>query len=122
MPAVPARALAETFARVEACTRGQLQDAFGRDFRGKPPLAPPYRAAKVTGALFHTQGGLVVDADARVMRAGGGRLPNLFAGGGAARGVSGPGAAGYLAGNGLLTATTLGKLAGRAAARLTQEA
>jgi fumarate reductase flavoprotein subunit len=71
----------------------------------------------VTGALFHTQGGLAVDADARVKKADGGVFPNLFAGGGAARGLSGPGPAGYLAGNGLLTATTLGKLAGRAAAR-----
>lgn len=118
---LPSEALLETLATVEACVKGQLQDAFGRDFRGKPPLVPPYRATKVTGALFHTQGGLVVDGDARVRRARGGRLPNLFAGGGAARGISGAGAAGYMAGNGLLTATTLGKLAGRAAARLTAE-
>ena len=58
----------------------------------------------------------MVDGDARVMKADGTPLPNLFAGGGAARGVSGEGADGYMAGNGLLTATTLGKLAGRAAA------
>lgn len=93
------------------------EDRFGRAF-DKPPLAPPYRAAKVTGALFHTQGGLVVDGDARVLRPDGSAFPNLFAGGGAARGVSGPDATGYIAGNGLLTATTLGKLAGRAAAAL----
>jgi fumarate reductase flavoprotein subunit len=72
---------------------------------------------RVTGALFHTQGGLAVDADARVRRVGGGVFANLFAGGGAARGLSGPDADGYLAGNGLLTATGLGKIAGRAAAR-----
>lgn len=36
-------------------------------------------------------------------------------GGGAARGISGPDASGYLAGNGLLTATTYGRLAGLAA-------
>jgi fumarate reductase flavoprotein subunit len=115
---LPPDALEKTCAAVAACTRGEAVDPFGRDFRGKPPLAAPYRAAKVTGALFHTQGGLAVDLNAQVRKAGGGLLPNLFAGGGAARGVSGPGAAGYLAGNGLLTATTLGKLAGRAAARL----
>ncbi len=73
----------------------------------------------MTGALFHTQGGLAVDADARVRRKGGGVFPNLFAGGGAARGVSGPHANGYIAGNGLLTATTLGKIAGRVAASQT---
>jgi fumarate reductase flavoprotein subunit len=115
---LPREPLERTCAAVAACTRGEAADPFGRDFTGKPPLAPPYRAAKVTGALFHTQGGLRVDAHAQVRKVGGGVLPNLFAGGGAARGVSGPGAAGYLAGNGLLTATTLGKLAGRAAARL----
>ena len=113
---LPADALAATVAQVERLTRGTEADAFGRDFTGKPPLAGPWHAAKVTGALFHTQGGLVVDGDARVLRADGTPLPNLFAGGGAARGISGDGADGYMAGNGLLTATTLGKLAGRAAA------
>ena len=114
---LPAAALAATVAEVEHLTRGEATDAFGRDFTGKPPLAGPWHAAKVTGALFHTQGGLVVDGDARVLQADGTPLPNLFAGGGAARGISGDGADGYMAGNGLLTATTLGKLAGRAAAR-----
>ncbi len=54
----------------------------------------PFHAVKVTGALFHTQGGLAVDASARVKRKGGGRFPNLFAAGGAAAGVSGDSAAG----------------------------
>jgi len=70
--------------------------------------------------LFHTQGGLVVDGDACVRRQDGSRIPNLLAAGGAAAGVSGDTAAGYLSGNGLLTATTLGRLAGRSAARLLQ--
>jgi fumarate reductase flavoprotein subunit len=117
MTGLPADALLATLANVRAMVGG-ASDPFGRDFTGKSVLAAPYRAAKVTGALFHTQGGLVVDADARVLAPDATPLPNLFAGGGAARGISGPGADGYLAGNGLLTATTLGKLAGRAAARL----
>ena len=112
----PAAALAATLAEVDRLTREGGTDAFGRDFAGKPLLAPPYKAAKVTGALFHTQGGLVVDRDARVVKGDGTAFPNLFAGGGAARGISGPDATGYIAGNGLLTATTFGKLAGRAAA------
>ena len=49
---------------------------------------------------------------ARVKRQAGGLFPNLFAAGGAAVGVSGETAAGYLSGNGLLTATVLGRLAG----------
>jgi fumarate reductase flavoprotein subunit len=59
---------------------------------------------------------LAVTPAAEVKKASGGVFPNLFAGGGAARGVSGPDCTGYLAGNGLLTATTLGKIAGRTAA------
>jgi fumarate reductase flavoprotein subunit len=109
--------LAATLAEVEDCVRGERADRFGRDFTGHPPLAPPYRAVKVKGALFHTQGGLVVDAQARVLREDGRPLPNLLAGGGAARGVSGP-SSWYLAGNGLLTATTFGRLAGTTASRL----
>ncbi|MBX6369870.1 MAG: FAD-binding protein, partial [Rhodospirillales bacterium] len=114
---LPAAALAATLAETEAMARGEARDPFGRDFTGKPPLRPPYRGIRVTGALFHTQGGLVVDADARVLRADGTPLPNLFAGGGAARGVSGPTVEGYLSGNGLLTAVTLGRAAGTSAAR-----
>ncbi len=93
-------------------------DKFGRSFAGKQKLAAPFYAVRVTGALFHTQGGLEVDDDARVKKTGGGAFPNLYAGGGAARGISGPGADGYIAGNGLMTATTLGRLAGTHAAAM----
>jgi fumarate reductase flavoprotein subunit len=80
-------------------------------------LAPPYFAIKVTGALFHTQGGLDIDADARVLRESGAPLPNLLAAGGAARGVSGRAIWGYLSGNGLLSAVAGGFIAARSAAR-----
>jgi len=115
---LPEDALAATLAEVAALVESGEADGFGRSFAPRPVLSAPYRAARVTGALFHTQGGLVIDEDARVLGTDGAPFPNLFAGGGAARGVSGPGADGYLAGNGLLAATTLGKIAGRAAARL----
>lgn len=95
-------------------------DRFGRDWTGVAPLAPPYCAVRVTGALFHTQGGLAIRGDARVKRAAGGVFPNLFAAGGAAAGLSGSRAAGYLSGNGLLTAVALGAIAGREAARLSR--
>jgi fumarate reductase flavoprotein subunit len=72
---------------------------------------------KVTGALFHTQGRLVVDDEARVVWEDVGNAGNLFAAGGAAAGVSGSRASGYLSGNGLPTATALGRVAGRRAAR-----
>lgn len=115
---LPADALAQTNAAVDAAKAGTADDEFGRDFQSKAALEGPFYAVKVTGALFHTQGGLKVDGDGRVLRPDGSPLPNLFAGGGAARGISGPGADGYIAGNGLLTATTFGRLAGAAAAAL----
>lgn len=93
-------------------------DPFGRDWSGLPQLESPYQVVRVTGALFHTQGGLAIDRAARVLRADGRPLPNLFAAGGAAVGVSGPDASGYLSGNGLLTAVVLGRIAGGEAARL----
>ena len=113
---LPADALTATLAEVQALARAQGTDAFGRHFTA-PPLAAPFCAVRVTGALFHTQGGLVVDDDARVLGGDGTALPNLFAGGGAARGVSGNAIWGYLSGNGLLGAVGYGFLAGTAAAR-----
>ncbi len=91
-------------------------DSFGRAWANVPQLAAPYCAVKVTGALFHTQGGLVVDRKARVLRPDGAAIAGLYAVGGAACGVSGPHASGYLSGNGLLTAVAYGYLAGAAAA------
>ncbi len=87
-------------------------DRFGRP---RPPhrLGPPFQAVRVTAALFHTQGGLVVNGTGRVVHRDGGAFPNLFAAGGAACGVSGSGDAGYLSGNGLLSAIVLGRIAGR---------
>ncbi|HUT48555.1 MAG TPA: FAD-dependent oxidoreductase [Alphaproteobacteria bacterium] len=113
---LPAEALVRTMAETQALAAGNGACPFGRDFSGQPALAPPYYAVRVTAALLHTQGGLVVDTEGRVLREDGTALPNLFAGGGAACGISGPHVSGYLSGNGLLTATVLGRLAGRAAA------
>jgi fumarate reductase flavoprotein subunit len=66
----------------------------------------------------------MVDTDGRVLRPNGKPIANLFAGGGAAAGLSGrTGAGGYASGNGLLSAIGLGRLAGLAAAReISQEA
>lgn len=119
---LPQAALAATLGAVDACRAGRSADTFGRDFAGRPALVPPYHAVKVTGALFHTQGGLLIDDEARVLDRSGRPFPNLFAGGGAVCGVSGPDASGYLAGNGLMTAIAFGHLAGDAAARLATRA
>ena len=113
---VPAAPFAAEWADVEQLKSSGARDRFGRKFIAAQTCKPPYHAIKVTGALFHTQGGLAIDSDGRVKRKDGTTFPNLFAAGGAAVGVSGAVAAGYLSGNGLLTATVLGRLAGRAAA------
>ncbi len=96
---------------VAALARGEVEDPHGRS-DWEAPLEAPYAVVKVTGALFHTQGGLCVDGRGRVLRQGE-PVPGLYAAGGAAIGISGHGAAGYLAGNGLLGALGLGYLAGR---------
>ena len=114
-------ALNQTMSDVVDCVGGIKADQFGRDFTQKPILQAPFYAARVTGALFHTQGGLAVNSQARVLDKQGNAFPNLFAGGGAARGISGSGASGYIAGNGLLTAVGLGKIAGRTAATQVNE-
>lgn len=115
---LPPSALAETVAETQALAAGDGTDRFGRDFTGSPPLSPPYYGIKICGALFHTQGGLEIDTEARVLRADGTPFPNLFAGGGAARGLSGRSDYGYLSGNGLLSAVMLGRIAGLSAAAL----
>ena len=106
---LPAGALTVTLSSLP--TEGP--DSFGRVF-ANPPLSPPFFGVQVTGALFHTQGGLRTDAEARVLDRAGAPIPGLHAGGGAACGVSGSADSGYLSGNGLLSAVVLGRLAGRA--------
>jgi succinate dehydrogenase/fumarate reductase flavoprotein subunit len=107
--ALPVNTLQQTFDAIPQDGR----DGFGRTWQS-PPLTVPYHAVKVTGALFHTQGGLEVDpTTTQVRKAAGGVFDNLFAAGGAACGVSGKGDSGYLSGNGLLAATVLGYIAGR---------
>ena len=116
---LPARALDDTLAEYQAAVEGKRPDPFGR--RDCRRLEPPFRGVKVTGALFHTQGGLRVDTAARVLRTDGSPVPNLYAGGGVAAGLSGHGPGGYFSGNGLLTALGYGMLAGRDAARAVRE-
>ena len=96
--------------------RSSGTDEFGRTEFGNG-LSTPLFGVQVTAALFHTQGGLGIDSRARVLRSNGGTVPNLYAGGGTAVGISGSGPAGYLSGNGLLTALGWGKIAGEDAAR-----
>jgi fumarate reductase flavoprotein subunit len=110
------QALAAALTAAGAAAQAGRPDSVGRVWGADRPPSGKLRAFKVRGALYHTQGGLQVDRHARVLRPDGAALPNLFAGGGAARGLSGPGGWGYLPAMGLCAAVTLGALAGRAAA------
>lgn len=113
---LPAGSLDRTFSDLRSAKTRATPDRFGRDFSSWRPFEPPFHAVRVTGAVFHTQGGLCIDASSRVLDSSGRSFPNLYAAGGAAGGVSGAHVEGYLSGNGLLTAIGLGYVAGRAAA------
>jgi fumarate reductase flavoprotein subunit len=93
-----------------------VEPVTGRSF--KRALQEPLHAIRVTGALFHTQGGLDINAEMQVLRSDGATFPNLLAAGGAARGVSGNAVWGYLSGNGLLSAIAGGHIAAHTAQQL----
>lgn len=103
---LPEDALRASFSQCD----GSVPDPFGRKPLPIPALAP-FHGSLITGAMAHTQGGLAVDVHARVLRPDGTTIPHLYAGGGTAAGISGDTAAGYLSGNGLLSAYGLGLIA-----------
>ena len=117
----PLIALDKTLAEVNeladatALETPDAKDSWGRSFKRR--LKAPFHAIKVTGALFHTQGGLNINAQCQVLKTDGKTLPNLYAAGGAARGVSGAEVWGYLSGNGLLSAIAGGHIAALAVAQ-----
>ena len=115
--------LAQTVAAYNQAATGAAKDAFGRSTFGLGEMKAPFYGCRVVPGLFHTQGGLRVDGFARVLKPDGTAIPGLFAGGGAAAGISGKqGALGYASGNGLLTAIALGRLAGMTASQEIKEA
>lgn len=114
---VPPDESTRTLTNATSAARGDQTDEFGRLDWGKGPLRPPYHAIEISPALFHTQGGLRVNTQAQVLREDGSVICGLYAGGGAAVGISGKsGPEGYVSGNGLLSACGLGYVAGRHAA------
>jgi fumarate reductase flavoprotein subunit len=81
---VDALALERTLEQVSACASGQ-PDPLGRQSFARV-LAAPFKASWVTGALSHTQGGLLTDASGAVLGADDQPLPGLYAAGGCATG------------------------------------
>ena len=113
-------AFRETFNEFNrAVERGE--DRFGRKELPKKLEGKLY-GIKVVPALFHTQGGLKINTNAQVLDRNGHVINNLYAGGGAAVGISGRHSYGYMSGNGLLAALGFGKIAGdHAANRIKKE-
>ena len=111
--------LVDLQATLAQCSEG-MEPVTGRRF--KRALQTPLHAIRVTGALFHTQGGLDINAAMQVLRSDGTAFPNLLAAGGAARGVSGNAVWGYLSGNGLLSAVAGGHIAAQTAQQLVAQA
>ena len=107
--------LEQTIRECDALAKRGVPDTFGRVLPA--PFEVPYYGIRVQVALYHTQGGLKVNTDGQVIRADGTVIPNLYAGGGVATGVSGTGMHGYLPGNGQLASLGFGMIAGEHAAR-----
>jgi len=108
---LPLEELADTLESIDALAKRNATDQFGRTFNAQHALNAPFHAVKVAAAVFHTQGGLAIDSHARVIDVNGEPIKHLMAAGGAAVGVSGATVAGYLSGNGLLTAVGLAFIA-----------
>lgn len=114
----PPERVAEAIADQQRSATTGAPDPVGRTDFPMGPLRAPYCVVRSVPALFHTQGGVDVDRDSRVLREDGTSVPGLFAVGGVVGGLSGrSGARGYSSGNGLLSAVGLGRIAGTAAAR-----
>ena len=103
---------------IDSCNVARIRggDEFGRE-HFEDELSFPLYCVQVTGAIYHTQGGLKINTRAQPLKPDGTAIPNLYAGGGVAVGVSGSGESGYVPGNGLLAALGWGKIAGEDAAR-----
>ena len=117
--AIDAGGLKQTIRDLNNSVASGGKDAFGRML--PEPFNAPFYGIKVTVALYHTQGGLKINPDGQVLRADGSIIPNLYAGGGVAVGVSGKGLEGYLPGNGLLASLGLGMRAAEHAVKLGAE-
>lgn len=110
-----AKSLAETIEQYNASVDAGV-DEFNRKVLPKK-LTKNYCGIRIVPALFHTQGGLKINNNAQVLGKDGEIIPNLYAGGGSAVGISGNSAKGYVAGNGLINALGFGKIAGEHAAQ-----
>ncbi len=118
---LPVATFLETLDAANRAAAGEIPDPLSRSAFARP-LSPPFWGVRITGALAHTQGGLLVNSKAQVLRSDGGPIAGLLAAGGTVTGISGHGAAGYSSGNGLAQAFALGMIAAETiAANMSQQ-
>lgn len=91
------------------------KDIFGREpwMLVKKIAKPPLYATKARMSIHYTMGGIVIDAQARVLDKNNNPIENLYAAGEATTGVHGTNRVG---GNGILDAFVFGRIAGESAA------
>lgn len=91
------------------------KDPFGREpwMLVKTISHAPFYASKARMAIHYTMGGIVIDAQARVLDEGNVPIEGLFAAGEATTGIHGTNRVG---GNGILDAFVFGRIAGQSAA------
>ncbi|RCW50754.1 MULTISPECIES: flavocytochrome c [unclassified Halanaerobium] len=108
----------EGMKEVFANYREAIKVGEGRFNRTKLPenWEAPFYAIEVTSDLRHTQGGIVINTDAQVLKTDGEVIKGLYAAGGVTEGFSSSGGPAYMSGNGLLQAFVFGKIAGENAA------
>lgn len=80
-----------------------------------PVAKAPFYAAPLCAGITYTMGGIAIDPDAQVLRAGGGSIDGLYAVGTASGGLEGGSGAGYV--GGLVKAVTFGIRAAERIAR-----
>ena len=108
----------ESMEEVFANYREAIEVGEGRFNRTKLPDSweAPFYAIEVTSDLRHTQGGVVINTDAQVLKTNGEVIEGLYAAGGVTEGFSSSGGPAYMSGNGLLQAFVFGEIAGTNAA------
>ena len=86
---------------------------FGRTSFANPLTTAPYYAIKITPAVHHTMGGIVINPKAEVLNEKGEAIPGLFAAGEVTGGVHG---ANRLGGNAVADFVVFGRISGQSAA------
>ena len=106
----------------EALAAGRLESLAPRRsstrIQAMPIRQPPFFAVPLCAGITYTMGGIAIDADGQVLRAGGGTLDGLYAVGATTGGLEGGTEVGYV--GGLIKALTFGIRAAERIARRAQ--